>query len=163
MSSYFFQSGKNFDVGRRIKEIRGNLGQKEFGEILGVKPPAISKYESGRIPDAATLKRIADYGGVTIDWILHGGQPEKPEDQASYCIRTREHAPEIYDARPVAPLDLVVLIEVEAVVDAYYRTHKLKRSPIQRGRLVGLVYEHCTTNNEHPDELLIKRYLPLAD
>lgn len=115
----------------------------------------ISRYESGRIPDAKTLSRIADYGKVTVEWLLHG------KDQSASQLS--EFAPEIYDARPIAPLDFPKLIEVLDAVEDYYRTRRLKRRSIQKARLIALVYEHCTENKEKPDQILVERYIPLAD
>lgn len=150
-------NGIKKDVGLRIRKIRGLLNQKEFAEILELNQATICKYESGRIPEALTLKRIADYGGTTVEWLLYG---EAPPAQAK---QLQEHAPEIYDGRPIAPLDFPKLIEVLAAVEDYYSAHRLKRRSIQKARLIALLYEHCTINKEKPDDILVKRYLPLAD
>jgi hypothetical protein len=48
-------------------------------------------------------------------------------------------------------------------VEDYFTLHRLKRRSIQKARLIALLYEHCTDNKEKPDEILVKRYLPLAD
>lgn len=114
----------------------------------------ISRYEAGRVPDVETLKNIADYGGVTVEWLLHGDRP---------APQLLEHAPDLYDARPLPPLAFPLLVEVVAAADAYLARRRLKRSIIQRARLYVLLYEHCAENKERPDDALVEKYLVLAD
>ena len=57
----------------RLKELREEKGitQKELGEILRISPSAIGMYEtSRREPDYGTLKRIAHFFDVSIDYLL---------------------------------------------------------------------------------------------
>lgn len=62
-------------VGQRIKLVRGNLTQMQFARILGIKKQNyISRYESVRIPTHELLLKIAEHGGVTVDWLLTGRQ-----------------------------------------------------------------------------------------
>lgn len=56
---------------RKQKEIK----QEGIAEAVGVSPQAVSKWESGGMPDAALLPRIADNLGVTID-ALFGREEE---------------------------------------------------------------------------------------
>ena len=60
-------------VGQRIKMVRGDLTQKEFARALGIKKQNyVSRYEKGRIPTHDILVKIAEYGRVTVDWLLTG-------------------------------------------------------------------------------------------
>lgn len=66
----------------RIRELRKahGLTMKKFGAILGLGESTISQYETGkRDPDFATLSQIADYFGVTLEYLL--------------CIETDDNAP----------------------------------------------------------------------
>lgn len=72
-------------LSRKIKEIRSStlrLTQSEFAKKLGFNRIAtISDYEKGkRAPDITTLRKIADLGGVTIDWLTSG--ESTPYDKA---------------------------------------------------------------------------------
>ncbi|MGX9931996.1 helix-turn-helix transcriptional regulator [Virgibacillus salarius] len=70
--------------GKRLKELRKQkkLTQKELGEIINVSKVSISGYESGdRTPDTDNLKRLADYFGVSSDYLL--GR-EKEEGKLEY-------------------------------------------------------------------------------
>jgi transcriptional regulator with XRE-family HTH domain len=148
--------GLLFGLSGRIKTIRGTLSQAKFADLIGVNQGTVHKYEKGiSAPSEETLRKIANHGKVTVKWLLHGD--DQPAAQLS------ELAPEIYDARPIAPLDFPKLIEVLDAVEDYYRTRRLKRRSIQKARLIALVYEHCTENKEKPDQVLVERYLPLAD
>ena len=57
----------------RIKELREARGiqQKELAIDLEVTQPTISNWESGyKIPSARSTQKIADYFGVSIDYLL---------------------------------------------------------------------------------------------
>lgn len=60
-------------LGKRLRLLRTNcdITQEELGKILGVRKATISQYESGtRKPDANMLRRIADYFGTSIDYLV---------------------------------------------------------------------------------------------
>jgi len=57
----------------RLRELRleKNIGQKEVGAIIGVSDSSIRKYEVGdRTPDPTAIVKLADYFGVTTDYLL---------------------------------------------------------------------------------------------
>lgn len=63
----------------RLSQLRKekNLLQKEVGEYLGISYQAYSHYENGlRNPDNETLKKLATYFGVSVDYLL--GRDERP-------------------------------------------------------------------------------------
>ena len=64
------------DIFKRIRFIRGKRTQEEFGNLIGVTKAAISKYESGRIPNPLILKKIAEIGQTTVGWILLGDRAD---------------------------------------------------------------------------------------
>ena len=56
---------------KRFNELRGDLPQTEFAKKIGVSTPTVGFYENGnRVPDALTLKRIADVFEVSVDYLL---------------------------------------------------------------------------------------------
>ena len=64
---------------KRIKELRKKnaLTMKRLGEIINVSEAAVSQYENGkRQPDYETLRKIADYFGVSTDYLL--GREDNP-------------------------------------------------------------------------------------
>jgi transcriptional regulator with XRE-family HTH domain len=67
----------------RLRELRNKKGLtlKQLGSIIGVAESTVSLYEKGkRQPDNDTLIRIADYFGVSVDYLL--GNSEEPADEA---------------------------------------------------------------------------------
>lgn len=66
---------------RRLSELRANrqLTQAQLAEKAGLLPAAISHFETGfRFPTAATLAKLADALGVTIDYLLGRDQEVQP-------------------------------------------------------------------------------------
>ena len=62
----------------RIRELRKARGMtmKELGFIVDRAEGTISQYETGkRQPDNETLLRLAEYFGVSVDYILGGEAP----------------------------------------------------------------------------------------
>ena len=60
-------------LGERIKNLRLERGydQKELGTLLNVNASSISNWETNRrSPDLKTLVQIADFFGVTTDYLL---------------------------------------------------------------------------------------------
>lgn len=63
----------------RIKELRiqNNISQKDLAETIGVAPNTLSQYETGkREPDNSTLIKLAQYFGVTVDYLLKNETPD---------------------------------------------------------------------------------------
>ncbi len=61
-----------------LKEERSQIGlnQVEFAKIFNVTKQTVSNWENGnRTPDSTTLSKLADYFGVTVDYLL--GRTEK--------------------------------------------------------------------------------------
>lgn len=64
----------------RLKELRENIGlsQYTFAEKFGVSQSTVGNWEAGkREPNFATMQRIADFFGVTVDYLLGRDEPKK--------------------------------------------------------------------------------------
>lgn len=62
----------------RLKSLRGKRTQEEVAKQIGVSRARYSHYENGRSePDYETLKKLADYYKVTIDYLLTGTEKKK--------------------------------------------------------------------------------------
>lgn len=73
----------------RLKELRykKELSQRELASILNMSPSTIAMYETGqREPDAETLKKIADFFGVTIDYLLGRTDTPSPVDKITDSV-----------------------------------------------------------------------------
>jgi len=72
---FIFEEG----FAHRLKKARKNSGftQEEIAKELMITQVRISNYERGtREPDIETLTQLADFYGVTTDWLI--GKDEKP-------------------------------------------------------------------------------------
>lgn len=58
--------------GKRLRALleSRNIRQVELATALNVTPAAVSRYVNGRVPSNETLFAIADYFGVTVDYLL---------------------------------------------------------------------------------------------
>lgn len=66
------------EVSRRLKALRisKNMTIEEWAEVFGLNNSSISRWENGSIPHQRTLKKIAEYSGVTTEYILFGSFEE---------------------------------------------------------------------------------------
>lgn len=83
----------------KLKELRKEKGisLKELGSIIGVAESTMSLYENGkRQPDYETLLKLAEYFGVTVDYLLRGeGESERlPEELVILNRKAKKWSPE---------------------------------------------------------------------
>ena len=67
----------------KVKELRTQKGisQAELGRFIGVERSTICQYEKGtRMPDNNTLIKIADYFGVSVDFLLGRTETKTPPE-----------------------------------------------------------------------------------
>jgi|YelNatPaOPRAMG01_1025707.scaffolds.fasta_scaffold07108_6 transcriptional regulator with XRE-family HTH domain len=78
-------------LGQRIRLIRGDRTQTEFGALLGKSQDAISVYETDQvIPSLQILAKIAEIGDVTVDWLFYGpSHKAKKDGEQSFVFNGR--------------------------------------------------------------------------
>lgn len=138
----------------QVAQIRRELGlsRKEFETRLGIK-------NSGRwgktvkSVEMDTVQFICETFNKSLDWLVFGKEPG---------LVAGEAAPQLYDARPLKDLNETLLTLVIATVEEYQKQEKTKILPVQKSRLITLLYEHCHKNKERPTTFLVERYLPLS-
>lgn len=68
------------NVSEILRSLRSNVGktQDQVSEACGISKIALARYETGtRTPRIEIASRLADYYGVTVDYLLgNEGQPE---------------------------------------------------------------------------------------
>jgi transcriptional regulator with XRE-family HTH domain len=149
--------GTFIGIADRIGEVRKklNLGQEEFGKLVGVRKSTISRYESGTIPGDENLRKVAELGNTTIEWLLKGDQP-----CASQLL---EHPLGFYEERPGPPLDVALLADVLTEIRTFIVDKGLKLLPQREARLVALIYDRCREDKVKPDRILVERFLWIAE
>jgi transcriptional regulator with XRE-family HTH domain len=147
-------SGNFSDISARIRQVRGKLRKAEFADALGIPRPNLSRYESGRTPPAEVLQKIADYGGVTVKWLLTGKEEEKGVGRQPLPDQTSV-APE--PGRPCAIQEFLIA-EVLRAVEDYMKKYKLSFPLGYRARLITLLYNHCARKLEPVTESLVIKF-----
>lgn len=88
---------------KRLKDerIKKNLNQTQLAECLYLDRSSISKYETGKqIPETPTLEKLAEFFGVSIDYLL-GKTDFKNYEQIEKDARTIAlHSDYDYDELP---------------------------------------------------------------
>lgn len=59
------------DLGKRLKELRGDRNREKVAEAVGISPSAIGMYECNkRIPRDDVKKKLADFYNVSIQQLF---------------------------------------------------------------------------------------------
>ena len=81
---------------KKLRELRKSKGltMKELGKILNLAESTISLYENGqREPDTNTLRNIAIFFGVTIDFLINGDASEQQKKTGTVKIPVYGYIP----------------------------------------------------------------------
>lgn len=67
------------EIGKRIREIRGEHSLEDFEKIIGVSKNTLSLYERGEgNPKTTFLLKLSEYGKVSVNWIVTGKEITPP-------------------------------------------------------------------------------------
>lgn len=75
----------------RLRELRLKRGmtQTQVGDLIGVSCVTIGRYEAGeREPSNAKIAALADYFGVSVDYLM--GHDEQPQTAPKYSTDQRK-------------------------------------------------------------------------
>lgn len=148
----------------RIRKIRGELTQKEFGEILGVAQGTVNKYEKGIIlPGEDVLKRISAYGEVPLECLLHGEPKELPEPEEAITIESPTvplvlHAPYVFGG-----IDIGTMTQIIETVEELLSKRKKPLKPVKKALLISLLYDRFQSTGQPLDQATLKEYLRRVD
>lgn len=75
---------------QKLMDREPKTSQTKLAEALNIQRQTVSNYANGQSsPDWKTLSRIADYFGVSVDWLLGRTQTETPDaDMQAVCEYT---------------------------------------------------------------------------
>lgn len=74
-------------IGQRIRDLRKQkkMSQSELAKIIGVTQTTITAWETGKAePSSSAVANLADYFGVTTDYLL--GRPEEKKEKDSNSV-----------------------------------------------------------------------------
>jgi transcriptional regulator with XRE-family HTH domain len=136
------------DLFVRIRKIRGSLTQVEFAQILGVAQGTINKYESGAIlPGEDVLKKIADHGGVTVTWLLHGDKPAIPE---TITIESPPpgSGPGLRDPYLFHGVDINAMTQILEMTEDFLSQRRKPLKPVKKALLISLLYDQFQSTGQ---------------
>lgn len=68
-------------LGERIRLARGNLSQETFSRALNISKGSLGFYERNEnLPNTEVVLKICSKTGVSLEWLLTGSGPMRPED-----------------------------------------------------------------------------------
>jgi len=74
---------------RELREARG-IEQKEFAIDLGISQPTVSAWENGKkTPSANNWNKIADYFGVSVDYVMGREMNDEEQELIEYLEELR--------------------------------------------------------------------------
>lgn len=135
----------------RLRELRGNRTQTKMAELLGVKPNNYNGWENGKEPNIETLIKIADYHGVTLDY-LTGRTDFKNADYHQTTIETGLTENTIKYIRSMSPevRDVLEPITKELVEDENIAKQKVKLLHIITGMSAEDIVLLCMVAKRFP-------------
>ena len=105
-------------------ELRLSLMRKkkyEFYDESGISSASFSQWKTGKHPPSqAALRKMADYLGVSLEWLIDGkedGKPEEPESNYPVREQMRDEMRILFDAAEDAPVSAI--LEAAALIMRY--------------------------------------------
>ncbi len=111
-------------IAKNISELRGEMKitQSQLGEVLNYSDKAVSKWERGEAtPDITVLKQIADYFGVTVDYLITDEHNDYDKMRAKRTCRRKNTSRYIIAALVFSVIWLiatVIFVEMNVVYPA---------------------------------------------
>ena len=150
-------------VSEKLTEIRKQrkLTMKDVAEAIGMKPDTYRNYESGRLePNLSTLTKLADFYGVTTDYLLGRSTDTPPLSQLASQFNMSALEREIVDGYLSLPEDmrggLMDFLE-KAVAEA----EKAPTAPVEQSEPevieVAVAARSFGKNDKPPEKLKLKK------
>lgn len=80
------------NLSNRLTELRNKIGESQLAvaEACSISHTALGRYESGtRTPRAEVLAKLADYYGVSVDYIIGNEENTAQAEEEAWHIRER--------------------------------------------------------------------------
>lgn len=96
-------------LSRKLKQLRKEhkITQVDLAKVIGVERSSVGKYETGTMPSAEVLTSIAEYFGVTTDYLLGVSESQRPPKNNA----------EVQKIISALPLDLLDDEELQKLVE----------------------------------------------
>ena len=138
--------GSYHDISARIRRVRGELKKAKFADLLGIPRPNFYKYEDGRLPPADVLQKIAEYGGVSVKWLLTGKEEDENDLPGQPLVVSKKRRP--------CEIQEFLFAEVLRAVEKFWGKHVPELE--HRARVITTLYNHCARKLERPSYALVE-------
>ena len=133
----------------RLIEARQPLDREQFAERLNVPKSTLGNWERGRtFPPPEILEQLPELTGVSLDWLITGKGPMRPESAAS----TSYAAPAI---------DGVLMGRLFEGVGNVYKEEGARIGPRDQGVVVARLYAELVSTYDTTEERLVALKLQL--
>jgi transcriptional regulator with XRE-family HTH domain len=147
----------------RIKELRGNLSQEKYGELLGICKAQVSKYESRKaFPSAETIDKIASLGNKTRAWLLWGAMQGELREGPEDFQKPAAGASALADPYLFAAVDTSVLAQIISGVEGTLLKKNKTINPVRKAHLISLLYDRFQETGKPADQETIEEFLRLV-
>jgi transcriptional regulator with XRE-family HTH domain len=77
----FFTNFNFIEIGERIRQVRGDLSQKLFGDSIGASRSYVNNIEHGSKPSIEFIANIGLVYGISLDWLMFGKEIQRPNNE----------------------------------------------------------------------------------
>lgn len=110
--------------------------------MIGVSQGTVNKYESGiASPGAYVLNKIADHGGVTVEWLLTGETRELPAPAERLALESPRDASVLSQPYLFGALDIDALTRIIEAAEDLLQKRKKPLKPVKKALLLSLLYD----------------------
>ncbi|WP_029435421.1 helix-turn-helix domain-containing protein [Bilophila wadsworthia] len=147
-------------IAERIREQRGNVSRKIFAEQIGIHQQTLYLYEKGKkIPEFKTVKKISDRLKISIEWLMNGVGPMRPDDEHTANTQSEQAQPsEITGTTTCARCELLEKELAEERRERRELSTELREVNAELRRLARenseLIKENAELRKEKPEENL---------
>ena len=153
-----------FGLPDKIKRIRGDLTQAKFAGLIGVNQGTVHKYEKGiSAPSDETLKKIADHGGVSVEWLLSGDIKEGAGPGESITIESPTLPSQIHEPYLFGGVAMGAMTQIIEVVEEFLSQRKKPLKPVRKALLLSLCYDKFQKTGQPLDQATLKEFLRQVD
>ena len=158
-------------VSEKLTEIRKQrkLTMKDVAEAIGMKPDTYRNYESGRLePNLSTLTKLADFYGVTTDYLLGRSTDTPPLSQLASQFNMSALEREIVDTYLTLPenvrdslMDFLEKAVEKAQAESKAEAEKALTTPVEQSEPeateVAVAARSFGKNEKPPEKLKLKK------
>lgn len=145
----------------RIRKIRGDLTQAEFGAILGVAQGTVNKYEKGvMLPGEDVLNKIAEHARVPVVCLLYG-EPREPGE--SITIESPTLSSVLHDPFLFGGIDMGAMTQIIEMVEELLSKRKKPLRPVKKALLLSLLYDRFQKTGQPLNQAILKEFLRRVD